>query len=147
MKSHFINLFNYEAWANQQIWTSIEEKPLLNPKIELLFSHLLTAQKVWLNRCLNLQADINIWEVQPNLNEMKLQNKSNWTNYILQLEDIDFDKMISYKNSKGDSFKTSLRDILTHLVNHGTYHRGQIVQLLKEERTQLPVTDYIFWVR
>ncbi|MEO5911871.1 MAG: DinB family protein [Pelobium sp.] len=147
MKSYFLNLLAYDNWANQQVWLSISEKPLINPKIELLFSHLLSAQKIWLNRCIQQNESVTLWETKSELNNLMLTNQQGLLNYLESLENSDFDSVIAYQNTKGQPFKTSLKDILTHLFNHGTYHRGQIVQLLKAEREIVPSTDYIVFVR
>ena len=147
MKHHFLNLFQYDAWANGLILQSIEEKSIQNQKIELLFSHLLTAQKIWLDRCINEHKDFELWSLKQDLADFLNQNNTDWLNYLGSLEDASFENFISYQNTKGQEFNTLLKDILIHLVNHGTYHRGQIIQLLKEERTTVPQTDYIYWVR
>ena len=147
MKSHFLNLFQYDAWANGLVLQSIEEKSIQNQKIELLFSHLLTAQKIWLDRCINKHKDFELWSLKQDLADFLNQNNTDWLNYLGSLEDASFENFISYQNTKGQKFNTLLKDILIHLVNHGTYHRGQIIQLLKEERTTVPQTDYIYWVR
>ncbi len=147
MKSYFLNLLAYDDWANQQIWQSINQKPLINPKIENLFSHLLSAQKTWLNRCLHNSENTPLWDTQPDLEKLMISNHQGWVAFIEKLNDDDFEKMISYQTTSGMPFETILKDILTHLINHGTYHRGQIVQLLKNERETLPATDYILWVR
>ena len=147
MKHHFLNLFQYNAWANGLILQSIEEKSIQNQKIELLFSHLLTAQKVWLNRCINKDEDFELWSMKQDLVDFLNQNTLDWLNYLESLENSSFENSINYQNTKGQEFNTLLKDILIHIVNHGTYHRGQIIQLLKEERITLPQTDYIFWVR
>lgn len=55
--------------------------------------------------------------------------------------------MVSYQNSKTKSFETSIEDTLQHLLFHGMYHRGQIVILLKPVLEDLPMIDYIFYVR
>ena len=147
MKSHFLNLFRYDAWANDLVLHSIKEMSIQNQKIELLFSHLLIAQKVWLNRCINKHKDFELWSIKQDLADFLNQNTVGWLNYLGILEDASFQNFISYQNTKGQEFNTLLKDILIHLVNHGTYHRGQIIQLLKEERTTVPQTDYIYWVR
>ena len=147
MKSHFLNLFRYDSWANGLILQSIKEKSIQNQKIELLFSHLLTAQKVWLNRCINKHGDLELWSIEQGLADFLNQNTAGWLNYLGILEDASFENFISYQNTKGQEFNTLLKDILFHLVNHGTYHRGQIIQLLKEERTTVPQTDYIYRIR
>lgn len=148
-KSHFIKLFNYEYWANEKILTSLLQKPLLNKKAELLFSHMLSAQITWLSRCEPFAYVPNIWQVRT-LEEVEtdfeLYHKK-WMTFLNHQQNEDFEKIIIYLDSKGIEFKTVMQDILTHLINHSSYHRGQIVQLLKEERDELPATDFILWIR
>jgi len=60
----------------------------------------------------------------------------------------DFEKNIYYKNLKGIAYKNKLADILAHVINHGTHHRAQAGQQLKFAGFEnLPITDYIFYVR
>ena len=55
---------------------------------------------------------------------------------------------ISYKNLKGESFENEVEPLLYHLVNHGTYHRGQVTTMLRELGvTHLASTDIIFYLR
>lgn len=147
MKSHFLKLFDYDAWANEKVAECILEKPIENQKIILLFSHLLAAQKTWLNRCLGNESQVKLWEMEKDWNHLRLANQQEWINYIQSLNEEDFEQILSYQTSTGIPFKTALKDIFTHLINHGTYHRGQIIQLLKEERDSVPATDFILFVR
>ena len=55
-----------------------------------------------------------------------MQNEESLTTLLTNLANTDLDKLISYKNSKGKEFKSSVRDILTHVAMHGHYHQGQI---------------------
>jgi uncharacterized damage-inducible protein DinB len=43
----------------------------------------------------------------------------------------------------GEPSKISIEDLLIHLVNHSSYHRGQIIIKLKGKLAQLPLTTYI----
>lgn len=55
---------------------------------------------------------------------------------------------ISYKNLKGESFENEVEPLSYHLVNHGTYHRGQVTTMLRELGvTHLASTDIIFYLR
>lgn len=56
-------------------------------------------------------------------------------------------KKISYKNSRGERFENSVRDILFHVINHSTYHRGQIATDCKLHGMTPLATDYIFYKR
>jgi len=41
-----------------------------------------------------------------------------------------------------------LFQILLHIFNHGTYHRGQLVTILQQLNIQnIPQTDFIVWTR
>jgi uncharacterized damage-inducible protein DinB len=54
---------------------------------------------------------------------------------------------IDYRNSTGTQFRNTVSDILTHVVLHGSYHRGQIARLTREAGGTPAVTDYIAFVR
>ncbi|MMZ69323.1 DinB family protein [compost metagenome] len=56
-------------------------------------------------------------------------------------------EQIHYRTSNGESFATSIEDILTHVALHGSYHRGQIAASLRMAEIAPPATDYIFFVR
>jgi uncharacterized damage-inducible protein DinB len=68
--------------------------------------------------------------------------------YVLNKEGKDLEKDLSYKNIKGDPFKNKIHHIIQHVVNHSTFHRGQIITLLRTAGiTELPTTDFIAFVR
>ena len=55
---------------------------------------------------------------------------------------------LTYKNMAGDEYTNTVRDIVQHVMNHSTYHRGQLVTMLRQAGvTQLPSTDYIAFLR
>ena len=113
--------------------------------------HILAAHQIWLNRCKHLPAPgITLWPDWPLaiLTATTTENHTQWITYLNTLQDSDFEKVIAYKNAKGDTFQTRLIDILAHIINHGTHHRAQAGQHLKLAGLQnLPNTDYIFYIR
>jgi len=149
MKRHFITLFKYDKFANFILLEAILQKP--EKRAAGLMAHLLTAQQVWLNRCLNQPfTPDTLWPSWPveTLQGIITKNSNNWLTYVDSLQSNDFEKFIRYKNTQGVSFETRLIDILTHVTNHGTHHRGQIGMLLKNEGMEnLPSTDYITYAR
>lgn len=52
----------------------------------------------------------------------------------------------TYRNCSGVTFTTPLWAVLRHLVNHGTYHRGQLASKLSRKGITPPVTDLVYWV-
>jgi uncharacterized damage-inducible protein DinB len=150
MKTYFINLVNYDHYANGIIFDAIikAERP---EKAVQLMAHLLAAQQIWLNRCKGLPALAGaLWPDWPtdSFPDLIAQNHKNWLEYLEELQPEDFDKLISYKNSRGLGFENKLTDVLAHLINHGTHHRAQVGQQLKLAGLEnLPNTDYIFYLR
>ncbi|WP_244563156.1 DinB family protein [Paenibacillus uliginis] len=54
---------------------------------------------------------------------------------------------MTYTNSSGKEFMTSIRDILTHVALHGQYHRGQINSRFRADGIDPVNMDYITFVR
>lgn len=54
---------------------------------------------------------------------------------------------IHYVNSSGEKFRNSLDELVRHLTNHGTYHRGNISTMIRQQGFEGVPTDYIFFLR
>lgn len=150
MKEYFINLFRYEIWANKRVADSLTSLDRAPEKALLLMSHIINAQKVWLSRITGKTYDINsVWKTLAKADITSALNYSSsaLTEYLNSLQENDLEKYIEYTNTKGESFKSLLKDILTHLSVHSAYHRGQVILLLKHDLNVLPSTDYIIFVR
>jgi uncharacterized damage-inducible protein DinB len=150
MKDYFIKLFNYDRFANLQTLDCILAANQSLKAVQLM-AHLLAAQQIWLKRCQQLPAPGGaLWPDWP-ASEFKAMIESNyagWINFLEQASNADFGNPVVYQNLKGESFENSLSDILAHLINHGTHHRAQIGQQLKlSGLEQLPISDYIFYLR
>jgi uncharacterized damage-inducible protein DinB len=149
MKDYFIRLLHYDRYSNLRILTALLQTED-HVKAEQLMAHLLTAQQVWLGRCIDKSANITTlwpdWKADT-FEQMINNNHQQWLKYLESLNDSDFERRIRYKNLQGDNFETGLTDILTHLINHGTHHRAQVGQHLKLEGADLPSTDYILFAR
>lgn len=114
-------------------------------------AHILGAQQVWLSRCKQDNATgLAVW---PDWEAVQLkyileENHAAWLDFVNSLINDDFDRDISYTTTKGIPYTDKLINILTHVINHGTHHRAQIGQQLKQAGlAQLPSTDYIFYMR
>jgi uncharacterized damage-inducible protein DinB len=141
MKEHYLQLFSYENWAMQKIISLLQESQ--DSEAIQIFQHILLARELWHNRV----ADKN----NPYLFEGKSvrecveafqKNQTDWINFIENCD--DFERIVSYKNLSGEPFSDKLKNILTHVVNHSTYHRGQITLTLKG-KLKLYSTDFIFY--
>ena len=59
------------------------------------------------------------------------------------LSEADLEEKVEYRNTKNEEFATPLVNILTHVVIHGAYHRGQIARVIgsPEERHRVPTSS------
>jgi uncharacterized damage-inducible protein DinB len=54
--------------------------------------------------------------------------------------------ILAYRNLQGKEYRLPTWAVLRHVVNHATYHRGQIASKLKRLGVTCPDTDFVFWV-
>jgi uncharacterized damage-inducible protein DinB len=69
--------------------------------------------------------------------------KKGLDDYIRDTDLGDLERIVEYHNMKGKPFRYSLRVMLQHVVNHGTYHRGQVVTQLRELGAKPLSTDLL----
>ena len=63
--------------------------------------------------------------------------------FVRGLSAEDLDRIIEYQNLQGHRFAYPLRAMLQHLVNHGTYHRGQVTTMLRQLGAVPRATDFL----
>jgi uncharacterized damage-inducible protein DinB len=144
------NMFKHVHWANLRILDTLHDCDEENKQTKNLFSHILHAENVWLTRLKGADSShLPIWgEVSlDTCKELVIQNNRNFTDFLSNLTKSEFDQILTYKNSSGTEFQSSIRDILTHVALHGQYHRGQINQLLRAAELEPVNVDYITFSR
>jgi len=143
MKTFFKELFQYNNHFNQKIISVLIENPEKATKkcIELL-SHILNAHQIWNCKFQTEQLPYEPWKIHQmkNFSEM---DRNNFEHSILILDKFDLSQIIQYKNSKGQTFYNSARDILFQIINHSTYHRAQIATEFRQSGLEPLLTDYI----
>jgi uncharacterized damage-inducible protein DinB len=148
---HFINLFEYDGWASRRILEALAAPPAANLDRCLdLLSHLLRSQNVWIDRIEeNNGAHLALWERDSlaACAERCDRNNRNWLRLLSSCAPGDFNTLVTYTTQRGETYTSEMREILTHVVNHGTHHRAQIALLLREAGIAPPPTDYIIYTR
>jgi uncharacterized damage-inducible protein DinB len=61
------------------------------------------------------------------------------------LLDADLGKMVEYRFMSGHPGANTLQDLLIHVANHSTYHRGQIASMLRQIGTKPPQTHFVLF--
>jgi uncharacterized damage-inducible protein DinB len=149
MHEYFLRLFTFNNWANQLTCLSVIKHQLKDEKITALLSHLVHAQSNWYKRITEKQADQPVWSLVE-LFQIPLlleQNGNLWLEYLKEREDDFFRKSIPYTNMAGQPYLNTVQDILVHVVNHATYHRGQVIGRIRELGCVPPATDYIIYAQ
>lgn len=144
-------LFRFDVWATRQVMEVLRENPDLDKYQEALhlLGHLLNTQQIWYLRTVSKSSDhLDLW---PEFDLEKCESIYNsmpdkWDELLSEHKD-DPDILISYQNTKGDSYETKLSDILYHVIIHGQHHRAQIATLFRESGIDPPPTDFIYFTR
>lgn len=142
-------MYQHLAWANDRILSRLQTIEQTH-EINDLFAHILLAEQTWFYRLENKDSShITLWGETSlqTCEQLASNNKEEIEGYLNSLEESDLQTLVSYKNSKGQQFQTSVHDILTHVALHGQYHRGQINKLLRTAGNEPVNVDYITWIR
>lgn len=147
MKAFFKELFEYGHHFNQKLGDVFITNPdRTSEKSVKLYNHILNAHQIWNHRIKPKQPTFGIWEIHP-IQNCKDIDKINYEHSLLILEEFDLNDTINYTNTKSQVFSNRIRDILFHIINHSTYHRGQIATEFRQNGIDPLVTDYIFFKR
>lgn len=148
MNAYFTRLYEYNAWANDLFSQVLLANKLSSHKALDLFSHIGNAQIIWFHRVTQLEGKVpKVFETFELIEAIELVRISSQLWLDLVQSKADFDERIEYQNSKGESFQSNISDIIIHVANHGTHHRGQIATLLRQENIAPPASDFIFFSR
>jgi len=145
MKSFFIDKFEYNQFSNKKIIELIQNTPgVYSEKAKTLIAHILNAQNIWNNRVMGLKSVQGVWDVFE-VSILQKLNTKNHNESIQIISEFDLKSEINYINFSGNSFSNSLENILFHIINHGTYHRGQLMSELKLNGATPIATDFIYY--
>lgn len=162
MKEALIQMARYNAWANLQFMAALHlldhaqldaDVPSSFRSIRKTVAHLRAAEQVWLER-LQL-AERPVWlgeDSGPSFPDLCAQ----WTavsEALLRFAEKQYsDKallhVVEYRDLKKALHKTPVFGVLQHVFNHSTFHRGQLVTMMRAVgETKIPCTDLIQYLR
>ncbi len=148
MKQYFLKLYQYNVWCNQRVLSAIKRQSVSDEKILSVLGHIVAAQYLWLHRIKGLPpAQVKLWGDYSldQLEEMAAYIGKEWVDFIESTD--DFNRELVYKNYTNDPYVNNVEQIMIHLVNHSSYHRGQIAMLLRQKGFEPINTDYITYDR
>ena len=149
MRDHFRKLYKHLAWADARVLQSLRASHAVLKKDLDLYSHILGSEHVWLSRIKGAPAQVAVWPTLTLDESERLadENAAGFDSVISELTSEGRGTPITYRNSAGDQFTSTLEDILTHVSLHGAYHRGQIAASIRAAGDTPSPTDYIAFAR
>lgn len=146
MKEFFKDIFKYHNHFNQKLIEQLIDNESELPKRTIpIFSHSINAQQIWNARIME-KAQFDVHQLHT-LEECKGIDNENYQQTLEILNTRELDEKITYKNSKGTEFNNSIQQIVFHVANHFSHHKGQIISDLRQSGIDPIVTDYIFYKR
>lgn len=164
MKHPAIKQYSYHKWANTKVFDHLKSLPgeVFNNEIKSVFSsiqevisHAYLAEGMWLR----VMSGDDFSDIMKVIKELK--EKANGRN-LLELQQLytemneqyfdflnnhnDLDQKFTIKHPKYGDLDASVTDMVIHVVNHGTYHRGNITAMLRQQGHVGVSTDYIFYL-
>jgi len=160
MKQLLQEYADYNVWANEIIISfliklsseQINKEQLSSfTSIRKTVEHTAGAEHIWLKRIKGISDQENkaaSLENISSLSEFWIDQSNQFAEIIKQADGNRLMEIIVYKNLKGIPFETALYKIVMHVMNHNTYHRGQLVTMLRAVGfTDLSSTDLISFYR
>lgn len=148
MKTVFIKQVAFEHWANTELFKSLVIANPLPERALFLFSHIISANIIWLNRLKEESISSSLFQERtlPECAQLLIDNNLNWSRYIRELDIVDLEGVIRFDFPIDGTVRTiSKMDAIFHLTNHSSYHRGQIISLIKGNVKDLPALGFVFF--
>jgi uncharacterized damage-inducible protein DinB len=153
-------LYDYNAWANHR---SMEAASALTPEqftkqlgssfssVRDTLAHIYGGEWVWLERFQGRTPtslpDISQFPDIASLREQWGPLETRLLAFVRGLSGEDLNRILQYQTFKFGAYKNPLWQSLQHLVNHGTYHRGQVTTMLRQHGAQPILTDLMHFYR
>jgi uncharacterized damage-inducible protein DinB len=142
----------YSGWASRRVLDAALQLPAEHIRRDLKVSHkgvldtlnhIHMADRAWLYRVLGQPMEHPQGPIEVEWPQIQVR----WEEWCDSPAAADLDRVISYKDMKGNAHQSALWQIILHLVNHATLHRGQVMAMMRQLDVAPPPTDLIFYYR
>lgn len=162
MRELLIKYAGFNYWANNlllsvtenQINDELLDREIISsfPSLRKTIYHIWDAEDIWFRR---LNGESAPFGVSKNFNgaffeakQIILSIDKTFIDYVGKLNDEKLVSLFEYKNIEGKAFSNPVWEAIQHCINHSTYHRGQMVTILRQLGiTSIPSTDFITYCR
>lgn len=153
-------LYDYNAWANHRsldaaaaLTTEQFTRPMGSSfgSVRDTLAHICGGEWVWLERFQGRSPaalpEASQYADLASLRERWTEQEARLLLFVGRLTQEDLDRVMEYKTLKFGVYHNPLWQSMQHLVNHGTYHRGQVTALLRQLGAQPILTDLMHYYR
>jgi uncharacterized damage-inducible protein DinB len=142
-------LIDHLEWADARALGSLRAATTPNAKARELLAHILGSTHTWLARIAERTPAIAIWPTlsDDEMERVARENVAELRKLLDGATELDFARVVAYRNSAGHPYESTVEDILLHVAMHGSYHRGQIAMLLRQSGSEPVATDYTVFIR
>jgi len=153
-------LYDYNAWANRRSLTAaaaLTTEQFTRPmgssfsSVRDTLAHIFGAEWIWLERFQGRSPsslpDTTQYPDVATLGERWREFEPRLVHFVRNLNQSDLDRVMEYKTLKFGVYSNPLWQSMQHLVNHGSYHRGQVTTLLRQLGAPAILTDLMHFYR
>jgi uncharacterized damage-inducible protein DinB len=155
-----VALTEFNVWANHRVLAAVEaltseqftrDLGSSYSSVRDTLAHIMGVEWVWLERLQGTSPDaIPSAKDYADLNALRSrwnEIEKSFQEYMEELTKAELDEEVAYKTFSFGPGKNPRWQIIQHLVNHGSYHRGQIVTMLRQLGAKGVSMDLITYYR
>jgi uncharacterized damage-inducible protein DinB len=152
-------MFAFDAWANARLFRALAAlsteqyaRPLGSSfsSIRDTMAHIVAAEWIWLQRWHGESPSaFPEWAAAPDRAELRSRLdaiEAERDAFLDGLSAADLQRVVSYRNLKGEPWAYPLGMQLVHVLNHSTYHRGQLATMCRQVGAAAPATDLLVFL-
>ena len=142
-------LIDHLAWADARALAALRGATAPNAKAREIYAHILGSEHTWIARITGRAPVVAIWPMlgDADVDRAGRENVAELRRIVEQVSAAELARVVSYRNSAGVAYDSTVEDILLHVAMHGAYHRGQVAMLLRQGGSEPSATDYIAFIR
>jgi len=147
VKIFFNQLFDYNFFCNKKLIETCSSIDVLPEKSIWLFSHILNTHHRWNAKLLNKEVTYELFQIHEIRDWGDIHYENQRSSFEITSNVDDFERRIDYENDEGRLFTNTVQDILFHIINHSTHHRGQIATDFRLNELEPIPLDYVLYKR
>ena len=149
-------LYRYNRWANDRVFERLAKLPTEDftrdlgnsyPSIRDTALHIVWAEWIWLERWKGTSPR-SVFQVTdfPTVDALETKRSEVERGQRAFLDTLPAERLrevVPYVNLQGHTWRYPLWRQMVHVVNHSTYHRGQLTTMLRQVKAQVVTTDFL----